>query len=335
MRKVAIEGGTTLLTARIGNVLGCCLIGFSLLAAAHAQDFPTRPVKIVVGFGPGGLGDITARALAQKMSDSIGKPVVIENMPGAGGMSAAASVARAAPDGHTLLLVSGQNAASPSLFKSMPYDWSNDFTTVSTIGLFDFIIVVGKDSPLKTIGDLVAAAKGDPAHFNIGTISVGSVQNLSAHLFASMAGLSVTTVPFRTTGEIVTALLSGQVQVCFETIPGVLGQLQSGNLRALGVSSEQPLSFLPGVPTVADSGVPDFKLVSWNGLVMPAKTPRDLVQRLNKEIAKALDAPDVRERFTSLGITPRASTPEELQRIYDVDVARWRKVIADARISQQ
>ncbi|MGZ3283941.1 MAG: Bug family tripartite tricarboxylate transporter substrate binding protein, partial [Xanthobacteraceae bacterium] len=226
-------------TARI-IALGSCLAAIGLFGAANAQDYPARPIKIVVGFGPGGLGDITARAVAQKMSDSFGKPVVIENMPGAGGMSAAGSVARAAPDGHTLLLVSGQNAASPSLFKSMPYNWANDFATVSTIVLFDFIIVVGKDSPLKTVGDLIAAAKRDPARLNVGTISVGSVQNLSAHLFASMAGLQVTTVPFRTTGEIVTALLSDQVQVGFETTPGVLGQVQSGNLRALGVSSDKP-----------------------------------------------------------------------------------------------
>ena len=307
----------------------------ALLTAANAQDYPTRPIKIVVGFGPGGLGDITARAVAQKMANSLGKPVVIENMPGAGGMTAAAAVARASPDGHTLLLVSGQNAASPSLFRSMPYDWSNDFATVSTMGEFDFIIVVGKDSPLRSISELIATAKRDPARFNIGTISVGSIQNLSAHLFASMTRLSVTTVPFRTTGEIVTALLSNQVQVCFETTPGVIGQVQSGNLRALGISGEQPLPFLPGVPTIADSGVPAFKLVSWNGFVMPAKTPREIVLRLNREIAKALDAPDVRERFIALGITPRASTPEELQRIYDADVARWHKVIADAKISQQ
>jgi tripartite-type tricarboxylate transporter receptor subunit TctC len=323
-----------LFTARI-TALGSCLIAIGLFAAANAQDYPARPIKIVVGFGPGGLGDITARAVAQKMSDSFGKPVVIENMPGAGGMSAAGSVARAAPDGHTLLLVSGQNAASPSLFKSMPYDWANDFATVSTMGLFDFVIVVGKDSPLKNVSDLIAAAKRDPARFNIGTISVGSVQNLSAHMFASMTGLHVTTVPFRTTGEIVTALLSDQVQVGFETTPGVFGQVQSGNLRALGVSSDKPLPFLPGVPAIAESGVPGFRLVSWNGFVMPAKTPRDIVLRLNREIAKALEAPDVRERFIGLGITPRASTPEELQRIYDADVVRWRQVIADAKISQQ
>jgi len=261
--------------------------------------------------------------------------VVIENMPGAGGMTAAASVARAAPDGHALLLVSGQNAASPSLFKSLPYDWANDFAAVSTMSTFDFIIVVGKDSPLTTVGDLIAAARRDPARFNVGTISVGSLQNLSAHLFASMTGLGLTTVPFRTTGEIITALLAGQVQAVFETTPGVIAQVQSGNLRAIGVSASEPSPFLPGVPTISEAGAPDFKFVSWNGLVVPSKTPREIVQRLAGEVAKALAAPEVRQRFLGLGITPSASTPEELQRIYDADVARWRKVIADARIDLQ
>ncbi|MCC6778535.1 MAG: tripartite tricarboxylate transporter substrate binding protein [Hyphomicrobiales bacterium] len=301
----------------------------------QAQEFPSRPIKIIVGFGPGGLGDITARTVAQKMSESLGKPVVVENMPGAGGLTASAAAARAAPDGHTLLLVSGQNAANPSLFKSLPYDWATDFTTVSTMATFDFIIVVGKDSALKTVGDLIASAKRDPARFNAGTISVGSIQNLSAHLFASMAGISMTTVPFRTTGEIITALMADQVQVVFETTPGVIGQVQSGNLRALGVSSEQPPSFLPGVPTIAASGVPNFKFVSWNGLVMPAKTPREIVTRLGAEVGKALQASDVRERFAGLGMTARGSSPEELQHIYDADVVRWRTVIADAKISPQ
>ncbi len=328
-----------MLASRVSRRVAGCLVALSvaigLAAPASAQEFPSRPIKIIVGFGPGGLGDITARAVAQKMSETLGKPVVIENMPGAGGMTAAAAGARAAPDGHTLVLVSGQNAASPSLFKSLPYDWANDFTTVSTMSLFDFIIVVGKDSPLKTVADLIATAKRDPSRFNAGTISVGSVQNLAAHLFASMAGLSMTTVPFRTTGEIITALLADQVQVAFETTPGVIGQVQSGNLRALGISSAEPAPFLPGVPTIAASGVPNFKFVSWNGLVAPAKTPREIVARLSAEVAKALESPEVRTRFLALGITPRASTPEELQRIYDVDVVRWRNVIADAKITPQ
>ena len=245
-----------MLTARI-MALGCCLVAIGLLATASAQDYPARPIKIVVGFGPGGLGDITARAVAQKMSDSLGKPVVVENMPGAGG-NGRCGVGRAGGAGRPhAALVSGQNAASPSLFKSMPYDWSTDFTTVSTIGLFDFIIVVGKDSPLKNVSDLIAAAKRDPARFNIGTISVGSVQNLSAHLFASMAGLQRdrpcrSGPPARSSPR----CCPTRCRSASRPRPACIGQVQSGNLRALGVSSDQPLPFLPGVPTVAESGVP-------------------------------------------------------------------------------
>ena len=231
-----------------------------------------------------------------------------------------------------MLLVSGQNAISPSLFKSLPYDWSRDFAAVSLLGQFDFVIVVGKDSPLKTVADVIAAAKKDPDHFNIGTISVGSAQNLAALMFSAMAGLDVPTVPFRTTGDVVKSLIAGEIQVAFETLPGVLGQIRSGSLRALAVASDQRLSFLSEVPTVAESGVPAFRLVSWNGMVAPAKTPREIVARLNKEVRNALDAPDVRKRFIELGIDPRASTPDEMQAVYDADVVRWRKVIADAKI---
>ena len=319
--------GSQVLRWLAGGLLGICLIG-----TVKADEFPTRPIKIVVGFGPGGLGDIVARSVAQKMTDAFNMQVVVENMPGAGGMSAAASVARAAPDGHTLLLVSGQNAISPSLFRSLPYHWATDFAAVSLLGQFDFVIVVGKDSPYKNVADVIAAAKQDPAHFNIGTISVGSAQNLAALMFGAMAGLSVPTVPFRTTGDVVKSLIAGEIQVAFETLPGVLGQIRSGSLRALAVASDHRLAFLAEVPTVAESGVPAYRLVSWNGMVVPAKTPRKIVARLNQEVRKALDAPDVRKRLIELGIDPRASTPEEMQAVYDADVVRWRKVIADARI---
>jgi tripartite-type tricarboxylate transporter receptor subunit TctC len=331
---MALREGT-LVGFRLPSRLAACVIAVGLAGTAAADDYPNRPVKLVMGFGPGGLGDIAGRAIAQRMSPSLGKPMVIENMPGAGGMTAAASVARAAPDGHTLLWVSGQNAISPSMFKSVPYDWATDFTSVSTVGVFDFVIVTGKDSPLKNVGDIIAAAKADPAKFNLGTISVGSAQNLSALMFASMAGLNVTVVPFRTTGEVVTALLSGQIQAAFETLPGVMGQVQSGALRAVAVSSERRVSFLPHVPTVAESGVPDYSLLSWNGIVVPKKTPQDIVLRLNKELAAAVASPEVSKRFDELGIDPRPSTPEELQKIYDTDVARWRKVITDAKIAPQ
>lgn len=311
------------------------LLALCAFGAARADEFPTRPIRIVVGFGPGGLGDIAARSVAQKMTAALGKPVVIENMPGAGGMTAAANVARSAPDGHTMLLVSGQNAISPAMFKSIPYDWHSDFASVSTIGVFDFIVVVAPNSPLKTVKDVIASANENAANFNVGTISVGSAQHLSALMFESMAGVRATNIPFRTTGDVVTGLISGNIQVAFETVPGVMGQLQSGALRAIAVSSDRRLPSMPEVPTVAESGLPAYNVLSWNGFVVPAKTPRDVVARLNKEIAAALAAPDVSERFHGLGLEPRPSTPEAMQKIYNDDEARWRKVITDAKIAQQ
>jgi tripartite-type tricarboxylate transporter receptor subunit TctC len=184
------------------------------------------------------------------------------------------------------------------------------------------------------VQDLIAAAKRDPTHFNIGTISFGSVQNLSALLFVSVTGLEVPVVPFKTTGEVQAAVMSGQVQADFETLPGVIAQIRSGLLRPLAVTSKQRLSYLPDVPTVAESGVPEFVLQSWDGFAVPAKTPRDIVLRLNKEVGFAVGAPSVRKRFIEMGLSPYASNPAEMQHFYDADVVRWRKVVADAKVSQ-
>jgi tripartite-type tricarboxylate transporter receptor subunit TctC len=293
-----------------------------------AQDFPSRPVKIVMGFGPGGLGDIAGRSIAQAMTGPLGKPVIIENMPGAGGSTAAASVARSAPDGHTMLWVSGQNAIAPSMFKSLPYNWSTDLAPVTTIGTFDFVIFVKKDSPLKNLRDVIDAAKKEPEKFNLGMISAGSAQHLNALYFSSLAGMSPTIVHFRTTGEVVTALLSDNVQVGLDTTPGVIGQIQSGMLRAIAVSSDRRVATLPDVPT-------EYKVTSWNGIMVPAKTPREIIMRLNKELAAALATPEVKKRFAEINLDPGTSTPEELQKIYETDLLRWRKVMADANLQPQ
>src|SRR5215218_6235251 len=198
--------------------IAAILIFLGIAAAASAQEYPSRTVRLVMGFGPGGLGDIAGRAIGEVMSQSIGQPVVIENMPGAGGATAALAVARAQPDGHSMLWVSSQNAIAPSMFKSLPYDWSRDFTPIGPMATFDFVLFVHKESPLKTVADVIEAAKKNPDKFNFGSIAVGTAQNLSTLNFVSMAGLSVPTVPFRTTGEVVTGLLSGNIQAAFETI---------------------------------------------------------------------------------------------------------------------
>lgn len=318
--------------SRVVLWLAAGVAALSFIAPAQAQDFPSRTVKIVMGFGAGGLGDIAGRAIGEVMSKSIGQPVIIENMPGAGGATAALAVARAAPDGHSMLWVSSQNAIAPSMFKSMPYEWSRDFTPIGPMATFDFVLFVHKDSPLKTVQDVIGAAKKDPDKFNFGSIAVGTAQNLSTLQFVSMAGLKVPTVPFRTTGEVMTGLISGNIQAAFETIPGAIGQINSGQMRAIAVSSTKRNPFLPDVPTVAESGVPNYLTYSWNGMVLPAKTPPNVVMRVNSEINKAIATPEIQKRFRELIMEPRVGTPEDLQKIYETDVAVWRKIITEANI---
>jgi len=311
---------------------------FAVPASAFAADaFPARPVRIVVGFGPGGLGDTVTRALGQRMAESMGQSVVVENLPGAGGITAAQAVARAAPDGYTLGLSSGQNALSPFLFKSLPYDPVESFSMISTIGAFSFVLVTDKDSPLNTVSDVIMAGRKAPERFNIGTISAGSVQNLSAQLFVSMSRLTVPVVPFKTTGELIGALRGKQIEVALETSTGVIGQIKGGGLKAIATTAPARLSFLPEVPTVAESGgaLAGYASESWNGIVAPAGVPREIVVKLNQEIARALAAPALQANFRNLGIEPKGGSPESLKARYRADQAKWGPVIERANIPRQ
>jgi tripartite-type tricarboxylate transporter receptor subunit TctC len=303
--------------------------------AVAAQGYPAKPVKIVVPYGAGGVADISARVVAQKMTQSMGQQVVVENKPSAGGILASEMVAKAEPDGHTLLFITNGNAVSESLFKSLPYNSVKDFAPVSTVGFFDFVFVTKADSDIKSLGDLIGRMKANPGKMNIGTVSVGSGQNLAAELFKSMAGVDAVIIPYKVTPDVVTAVRAGDVQLGVEILAPVLSQIKGGGLKALAVASSRRSAILPDVPTVAESGVAGYEASSWNGVAAPAKTPAAIVERLNKEVNAAVASPDVKKRLSDLGIDPRAGTPDELRNKLVSDIAKWKAVIEKAGIPKQ
>ncbi|MBT9462900.1 tripartite tricarboxylate transporter substrate binding protein [Hydrogenophaga sp.] len=326
----------------IRNLNRRTLLGVALSLAAlaagpvHAQAaFPSKTLRIVVPFAAGGVGDLTARIVAQKLSELLAQSVVIDNRPGAGGVVAADTVARSEPDGHTMFLMSNGTAVTAGLFKSLPFDTVKDFTPVSTLGYFDIVVVVPSDSPFKNLGELVAHAKANPGKLNVGSINIGSTQNLAAELFKSTADINVQVVPFNGSPALIGAIRGKQVDVAVEILAPVLTQIKSGAVRALAVTGEKRSIVLPEVPTAVESGVKDFVASSWNALAVPSKTPRPVVDRLQREIATALADPAVREKLRGLNIDARSSTPEQTAALLASDIRRWGAVIDRAGIPKQ
>ena len=312
------------------------LLGAALAALpARAQAFPSRSLRIVVPFGAGGVGDLTARVVAAGLSARLGQPVVIENRPGAGGVVAAESVARSEPDGHTLFLMSNGTAVTASLFKSLPFDTVRDFVPVSTLGFFDIAVVAHPDAPYKSFAELLAFARANPGRLNIGSINVGSTQNLAAELFRSSASIDAQIVPYKGTPDLIGALRGRQVDVGVEILGPVLSQIRAGALRPLAVSGERRSAVLPEVPTAVESGVSGFVASSWNALAAPAKTPRAVIERLQREIAATVADPEVQQKLRALNVEPRSSTPEQAAALLAGDIARWGAVIERAGIPRQ
>lgn len=311
----------------------CLLLLFPLVALA--QGYPTKPVRIVLPFGPGGIADITTRTIAPKLSDGLGQQVVVENMPGAGGIRAAETVARAEPDGHTLLLLTNGNAVSQALFKSLPYDPVNDFAMISTVGYFSMVIVTRPESRAKTLQEAIAMAKANPGKMNIGTITPGGTQHLAGELFRSTAGIDALVVPHKTTGEVIVAARNGNVDLAVDFIAPLLANIKSGALRALAVTAGKRFPGLPDVPTAIEAGVAGYDVASWNAMAAPAKTPRAVVDRVNAELRKAIAAPDVQKRFEELGVEGRTSSPEQLRDFFIAESKRWSRVVETAKIPKQ
>ena len=312
------------------GLLVALLINGAVPGPANAQpSFPDRPIRIVIGFGPGGLADITMRLVGQKLTELTGQQVIIENRPGAGGVVAASAVTSAQPDGYTLFVLSSGIAISRSLLKTMPFDPVADFAPISTVAFFDLLILTKADSPLRTIADVLAAARANPGRFNVGTINPGSTQNLSAELLRSATGANMTIVPFRSTPEVMTALLRDDIQIAVESYAALKAQIDAGQIRPIAGTGEARSPMLPNVPTLRESGVA-AEVVGWNALVAPARTPKDVVAALNRHIAAIVAMPDFRQRLLDLGTEARASTPAELGARLSADIDKWAAVIKQA-----
>ena len=304
--------------------------------AAWAQaKYPDRPVRVILPFGAGGVADVTARLVAQALSEKLGQNFVIENMPGAGGITAARAALSGGTDGYTLTLLTNGTAISVPLFTHLPFDPLKEFVPISTIGTFTCDFMVNAASPYQTLGDFLKAAKEKPGTLNVGTINVGGTQNLTAELFKAMAGIDVVIVPFRGSPDVVVALLRNDVQLAIDFYAALKPTLDGGKARVIATSAPKRAPELPNVPTVQEGGVAGFDVTAWNGLYAPAGTPDAILQTLNKALHEVLADPDLKKRALDLGIDAKASTPAELDARMRGDIEKWGKVIAQAGIAKQ
>jgi len=313
---------------------GLLLAGL-LATQAGAQGFPSKPIRLVVPNAPGGAADLTARAVGQKLGETLGQPVVIDNKPGAGGVAAGEAVAKAAPDGHTLLLISSGTAVSASLFKSLPFDTVKDFIPVAPLATFDLVIVAPEGGRFKTLGELVAYARANPGKLNIGTPNIGTTQNLAAELFKSAAGLDVQIVPFNGTPAVINALRGGQIDAGLDILSPLLAQIKARALHPLAITGDKRSRVLPEVPAAKEAGVNGFVAASWNGLAVPAKTPKEVVARLNRDVVAALKDPVVKKKLEDLNLDPHPGTPEQAAAMLNDDIRRWGGVIERAKLPKQ
>jgi tripartite-type tricarboxylate transporter receptor subunit TctC len=314
--------------------LACVTLLFVFSSNVFSQAaYPSKPLKIVVPFGAGGVADLTARTVAQKLGENLGQSIVIENKPGAGGVVATDAVAKAAPDGYTLLLMSNATAVSAGLFKTLPYDAEKDLTPV--LGTFDVAIVVPQESKFTSLQDLLNFAKSNPGKLNIGSINVGSTQHLVAELFKATAGIDAQVVPFNGTPAVLTALRGGQIDLAVEILAPVLPQIKGQALRALAVTGDKRSVALPQVPTAKEAGIRNLYAASWNALAAPSKTPRDIVQKLNQEIQNALNSADVRKKLLDMNVDPQPGSLQQAADLLSSETKRWGEVIQRAGIPKQ
>ncbi|MBI4189963.1 MAG: tripartite tricarboxylate transporter substrate binding protein [Betaproteobacteria bacterium] len=316
----------------------CKALLIAMLAAhsfdAHAQDYPDRPIRFVIPYPPGGASDITARILAPRLSDLLGKNVVTDNRGGANGIIGLSLVAKARPDGYTILMGNaGPNAMNPSIYKTLPYDPLNDFETVTLTAIVPQIAVVHPSINVSTVKELITLAKAKPGTLSYGSAGIGSSNHLSVELLKSMTGISLVHVPYKGTAPGMNDLVAGQIPIMFPTALSGMPFVKTGRLKAIGVTSAQRIPSLPDVPTIAEAGVSGYEASSWGGIMVPAKTPKSIISKLHVVTVKALALPEVKERLIGLGADVKTSTPEEFKAYLRAEIDKWRKVARFANIS--
>jgi tripartite-type tricarboxylate transporter receptor subunit TctC len=301
---------------------------------ALAQTYPNRSIQVIVPFAGGSASDVITRILLERMSASMGRPIIVENRPGAGGNTGTATAAKGDPDGYTLLMsTSGPLAANKALFRDLGYDPEKDFEPISLFAVMPNVVVVSSKLPIKSVAELIAYAKQRPKELNYGSVGVGSSQHLAGAYFEQVAGVQMTHVPYRNIAQYVPDLIAGTVPLGFQLLPNVIGPLQSGEARALAVTVNKRMTALPNVPTMLEVGIPNYESSAWLALLAPRGTPKPIVEKLHQAVAAAIADPTIRTRFADLGAEPTATKPEELGKFISAEIVKWREIIARAGIT--
>ncbi len=324
-----------IMTRRISMAAAIAALAIGAGFEVPAQNYPTRPLRVVVPYAAGGSTDVLARMVGQKLTEALGQPVVIDNRPGAGTLIATEIVARAVPDGHTLLMATPPLAVAPALFQKVPFDISRDFAAVTNIAATSNVLVVHPSVPAQTVKELVVLAKANPRKYTFGSSGIGGASHLAMELFRSMAGIELVHVPYKGGSLAVTDLLGGRLALMFANLTTVQAHIKSGKVRALAIGTARRSLVVPELPTVAEAGVPGYEANNWNGVVVPAGTPRTAIERLQREIKAIVSASDMRDKLLAAAFEPVADTPAEFARYLASERTKWAKVVIDAGVKPE
>ena len=319
----------------LGGALAAAGMGLGPAPVFAQGDYPSRPIHVIVPFGPGGLADVTIRIAGEELREILGQPILIENHPGAGGIAAANAALKAAPDGYTLIVLANGTTIATSLFKELPYNPQTQFAPISTVAWFDLAFFTSLDSPYASVKALLDKAKSDPNAINIGTVAPGSTQNLAAELFKSVTGIKCPIVTYRTSPQVELALMHGEIQLAIESYTAFAAAINNSQIRTIAVTAHDRNPALPNVPTLEQLGIKNYNVSGWNALYARAGTPPAVIDKLHAAIAKVTAMPSVKERFAKLGTIARSVTPQEMAALFESDRKKWAGVIEAAHIKKR